>query len=405
MVRVRISEYGCSRAVRVSRAQVEALLPLAKRLRLSPAAGRPGCYDITATSYVGTVTVGDLEIEIVPKVPIGNLLFLLGYAVDRQHILPLPAGVDVQDSIHEAAGLYLEVMIRRAFARGVLQGYRAHEDALMTLRGRPRFDEQLRQRPLQLLPMECGFDEFTEDTEMNRVLRAAIQLVLDLRLRSRELQRRLRGHDHELERVARVRYSPGRLPSFTYSRLNEHYRPAVELALMLLRAQAPEVRAGDVQVRALLFDMNRVFEDFLLVGMRDALGVDTKAFPSQAKGRRLFLDAERGVPLEPDLSWWQGERCVWVGDAKYKRVSNAAVPNADVYQAVSYCLGTGLREATLIYAQGVEDARRHSVESAGVAVQLAPFDLTLRPDQLLAQVRGLAAAAKARAAGVASLRA
>ena len=44
------------------------------------------------------------------------------------------------------AALALAAAARRAFARGLLHGYLTHEEALPTVRGRIRFDDQLRHR-------------------------------------------------------------------------------------------------------------------------------------------------------------------------------------------------------------------------------------------------------------------
>ena len=58
---------------------------------------------------------------------------------------------------------------RRAFGRGLLRGYLTEEEALHTVRGRIRFDEQIRRRYGIPLPVELRFDEFTEDILANRL--------------------------------------------------------------------------------------------------------------------------------------------------------------------------------------------------------------------------------------------
>ena len=40
--------------------------------------------------------------------------------------------------------------------------------------------------------------------------------------------------------------------------------------------------------------------------------------------------------LAPDLSWWDGPTCTFVGDAKYKNITGERVPNADLYQLLAY---------------------------------------------------------------------
>ena len=68
--------------------------------------------------------------------------------------------------------------------------------------------------------------------------------------------------------------------------------------------------------------MNGVFEDFVVVALREVLGVSERAFHKGARGRELYLDSDRRVSLEPDISWWEAG-CAFVGDVKYKALSTA----------------------------------------------------------------------------------
>ena len=61
--------------------------------------------------------------------------------------------------------------------------------------------------------------------------------------------------------------------------------------------------------------------------------------------------------LAPDLTWWDGTRCTFVGDAKYKNLTGRRVPNADLYQMLAYATALDLPGGLLVYAQDeAEDA-------------------------------------------------
>ena len=72
----------------------------------------------------------------------------------------------------------------RAFARGLLHGYRTEEEALYAVRGRIRFDEQIRRRFGIAMPVEVRYDEFTDDIRENRLVKAAVARLGEMRLRS-----------------------------------------------------------------------------------------------------------------------------------------------------------------------------------------------------------------------------
>lgn len=105
--------------------------------------------------------------------------------------------------------------------------------------------------------------------------------------------------------------------------------------------------------------MNRVFEDFLVCALREALCLDANSFPQGAtrKGLRLEANPPGNIRLRPDLSWWRGGTCVFVGDAKYKRVTVRGVENADLYQLLAYTLATNLPSGLLVYAVGLSAER------------------------------------------------
>jgi 5-methylcytosine-specific restriction enzyme subunit McrC len=280
--------------------------------------------------------------------------------------------------------------LRRALRRGVLHGYRVEEDALQTVRGRIRFDEQLRRRFGIAPPVEVRFDEFTDDIEENRLLKAAIARLGHLPIRSPLTRRTLRELDAVLGNVRLVAYDSRRLPTIMWTRLNERYRPAVELARLILRATSFDLGHGQVRAAAFLLDMNAVFEDFVVTALRDELRLTERDFPQGAHKQALHLDACRHIGLQPDISWWHGPTCVFVGDVKYKAVRGNDVKHHDIYQLLAYTIATGLPGGLLIYAAGEEEPRHYAITQAGKTLEVVALDLDGPPDAILRQVKGVA---------------
>src|SRR6266480_4058001 len=135
--------------------------------------------------------------------------------------------------------------------------------------------------------------------------------------------------------------------------------------------------------------MNTVFEQFIRVALREALRLDVHAFPAAARGRSIHLDAEHGVPLEPDLSWWDGGRCVFVGDCKHKK-AEGTIPNADVYQMLAYLTALQLADGLLIYAVGEDAPHTTTVPFADKRVLVRTIDVTQAPHDVFTQIAKLA---------------
>jgi 5-methylcytosine-specific restriction enzyme subunit McrC len=205
----------------------------------------------------------------------------------------------------------------------------------------------------------------------------------------------LRGFDRALERVRIVEYDPRNLPEIPYTRLNAHYRPAVELAKLFIRATSIELGHGEHRAASFLIDMNRVFEDFVVVALREALNVGASVFPQGAKGRSLWLDRGCRVRLRPDISWWEGRTCAFIGDVKYKRVQVTEIEHPDVYQLLAYTIAAGLPGGLLIYAADEAMPVEHEIPLAGKRLQITTLDLRDGPDEILQRVRQVAAGIRA----------
>ena len=357
------------------------------KIDVTPTQGAQGRYDLTPGSWIGALSTGSLAVEIRPKIPLDRVMFLISYALDPKKWRDTGFDFGVEDSLVEAVVPGFVQQIRRAFRRGVLQGYRVEEDALATVRGRIRFDDQIRHRFGIAPPIEVRFDEFTEDIDPNRLIKATIRRLRTMRLRSQSTRNLLREFDGALASVSAVEYHRARLPAITWTPLNAHYRPAVELAKLILQSCSFELRHGQVRSTSFLVDMNQVFEDFVVTALRETLGVTQHTL---RQGATLHLDKAGEIDVRPDLSWWESGRYRFVGDVKYKWLAPGGIKHADIYQLLSYTIAADLPGGLLIYAAGERDPGAHEIVHVGKELTITVLDLEGTPDEILGQVGWLA---------------
>lgn len=141
---------------------------------------------------------------------------------------------------------------------------------------------------------------------------------------------------------------------------------------------------------AFLVDMNRAFEDLVIVAVRDTLGLSPSVLVQGAAGRRLYMDEAERVPLKPDISIWDGPRCVFVGDAKYKRIEHEGFRNSDIYQMTAYAIATGLPGGVLVYAAGEGEPFTHRIVNVAKEIEVFTLDLSGEPAAVLQQISMLA---------------
>jgi 5-methylcytosine-specific restriction enzyme subunit McrC len=386
-----LSEYRTTAGVELTVEQRDLLRAVAPSIAVTPTVGRVDAYDLTPGSWIGSVHLGELDLVVRPKVPIQQVLFLVSYAVGLGRWIDAPAALESSDSLVEAIIPGFTYQLRRALARGVLQGYRTTDDSLQVVRGRWRIGDQVRDRFGLAPPIEVTFDEYTQDIEMNRLLRAAIAALLGLPVKDQRSTWGLRAIAAKLTDVPLVRYDPRRIPAVRYDRLTARYRPAVELARLILSSIAFDLEPGRVPASSFMIDMNRVFEEFIVIALREALGVSSRVLVQGARGRFLSLDEMQRVALKPDISLWDGELCIFVGDVKYKRLRQDDMPNADLYQLLAYSIAANLPGGILIYAAGEEEPALHQVIHVGKKLETVALDISGSPQSVLAQISNLAA--------------
>ena len=349
-------------------------------------------YVLRPSSYIGAVNTCGLSIVIRPKVPIDRVMFLIAYAIDPKNWRQKPFNLLPDPEVLESLILAFTHHTRQAVRRGLLQGYRREEEALHTVRGRVRFQEQINRRFGVPLPIEATFDEFTEDIVENRLLKAALHRLARLHVRSPQARRGITGLRPVFNTISLDSYRRG-APEVQYTRLNEHYRPAVELARLVIQNSSLELFHGEVIGASFLIDMNKVFEKFLYVALREELDLPESQW---RHGAGLTLDEEGSVRMKPDLSWWCQGQWLFVGDAKYKRLQPEGFEHADIYQMLAYCTAADLPSGLLVYAAGEGAPGEYKIRKSGKTIEVANLDLKGAPEAILEQVGELAKRVRVR---------
>ena len=375
--------------LRLTTEQRDTLAEVPLGLTIEPATGESDAYHLTPGSTVGALDIGDLSVSIQPKLPIGRVLYLASYAMEAVDFREERFEFQTQPTLVEALVPALARAARRAFARGLLHGYRTEEEPLHAVRGRIRVADQVRRRFDIPLPVEVRYDDFTDDILANRLVKAAAGRLGKLRIRSAKSRLDLGWIAATLDNVSLVEFSRVGVPAVKFDRLNGHYREVVNLARLILRHTAIETARGKARANGFLMDMNVVFQEFVTRALREELKLSESTFPSDKRLPRLHLDEDWQVPLKPDLSWWNGTTCTFVGDAKYKRVKHTHVPNADLYQLLAYTTALNLPGGLLIYAEGEANVT-HRVRNTGKRLEIATINLSGSIDDLSKEIRNLA---------------
>jgi len=350
-----------------------------------------GRTHLQATQFVGVVQIGETTLQVLPKIdydPVGdadarggsepfqaavnsatrNLLYLLSYTRDlpvrEQDIAPLLAQ---RSSWFELLTRLLAVELQRQVKQGLQRAYISFEDTLPVMRGRWQLERQLTRRPHVRHRFDVAYDEFSPDTPLNRVFRCVVEQLLFLS-QERGNRRLLRNISKWLVDAARLgEISQAHLEAVHFTRLNQRFQPAFNLARLFLENQALQLTAGKERTFAFMFDMKRLFEEFVyrfISRHRQHIlknGWGDIRLRYQARGRAIYL-AER-IPsrkaafrLVPDILFTRPSgRAVLVLDTKYKELAQnrqqLGISESDMYQMLAYAVALDCPQTLLIYPQ------------------------------------------------------
>ena len=345
----------------LSEREAEALAVLDQRLPRGALERQHGA--IRFGSFCGVIRVPGLTVELLPKTGLdtrpnedarGVLIAMLAAAGHLRITRTGDAGLG-QQGRHLLDVFILDFcgLVAAALRGGPIARYVEKEENLRAVRGRLQLTEHLRLNAFDRSRVLCRFDERSLDNAHNRVLRSVIG-----QLRGRALGGRARAVAtsllHRFDAVADVPARAADVDALTFDRTTEGWRGVFAQAGWLLRCLYPDVRAGDAEGSALLFDMERLFETVL--GRR----IVRLCARRQGTGLRVVLQgppftlADGAFGLRPDVAVQDAaDKVVAILDAKWKHLDPAAhsggVASADAYQLAAYAGRYNCGRLALVY--------------------------------------------------------
>lgn len=349
----------------------------------------PGIWSVTAREYVGSLVVDDMRILIRPKIRPENLFLLLEVGLPERAWRKEDFGYATHHDLLRSLVSFFARTLETTLARGLYRSYRTRNEDLKAIRGRIDFGRQLSRARLPM-PVACRYGEFTSDVIENRGLRAAIRLSLRVAGVQATDRRRLMRELVAMEEVSDAPVSGDDLRRVHYTRLNDHYRPALGLGRLLLDHLTLVDRRGGTTAASFMVNMNDLFERFVTERLRRALQ-SRLVVEGQTHD---YLDIEKEVRIRPDLRFRhpRSGSVTYVGDVKYKLTTDAVAKSADYYQLLAYTTALDLPEGVLIYchADGGTPAGEITVRHAGKRLHVRAVNLSGSSSDVANEIQDLA---------------
>jgi 5-methylcytosine-specific restriction enzyme subunit McrC len=304
--------------------------------------------------YVGVIQVGKLVIEVLPKTDNGkeekwrNLLIGMLRAVGTVKIFS-SGTANLKLKSNSVLDLYFEMFVSEAeqlMHRGLLKQYRRQEENRSSLKGKIHFPKHIQQNLIHQERFFVDHQIYDRNNTFNKILYTALVLIKSINT-SAALQSRIGALLLSFPELPSITVTDTTFSRLSFSRKTEAYREAINIARLILLNYHPDLSKGQNNVLALMFDMNVLWERFILTSLRK---YPPEGLLIKGKIAKPFWELENGLraTIEPDIVIEKGEQTI-ILDTKWKIVENNRPSDNDLKQMYTYTKYYQSSHTALVY--------------------------------------------------------
>ena len=344
---------------------------------------------IKFNQYVGVLQVGNLLLQIHPKADQSDKTYrwkgvLLQMLKACGRLKAQTAGsARVKKQNLNLLEVYFEYFLREVeylIHRGLIKKYRRHTRNVTALKGKLEFAGNIRHNLVHKERFYTTHQVYDHNHVLHQILAEALKIVAQF-TRTTSLSDLCRRIELSFPEVESLKVTATLLENFQTDRKSAPYQRALELARLIILNYSPDIRHGSKKMIALLFDMNELWEEYILRQLKKytqnhpqlgwtVSGQESKVFYGQY--RRIRPDI---VLRKTDE---QGTHIIII-DTKWKRPGSASgiedlrqlYTYARFWQAEKVVLlypGEDINTAFVPYRNRAEDRIDHRCKSAFVSV-------------------------------------
>ena len=291
-------------------------------------------YAVTFRDVIGVVRLGDVQVRIRPKIPESHFSHLVANSSLVPRTSASSAAINEGDDYASLIASWCVTEAEALLRRGLRSDYIELNDELSEVRG--RMDTIATSLAIQSgrLVAVCDFEEFSDDFALNRVVKAACQLIVGTPELANDVRRRAHRVTLRMSAVGELRHGDRHT---RVARLTRSYERVLPLAHLVLKAAGLAPRVGTLSGRAFLIRTPELIEDAL----RRILSV--RLTSNEVRKRRLSIGAS-GFTMNPDLVFDGGRA---VADIKYRFLSDKW-HRASLYQAIAFAAALRSRSCAIL---------------------------------------------------------
>lgn len=312
---------------------------------------------IRFNEYVGALQVGNLLISVLPKADKyqkedkaeknkWNSILVDMIRVVNGFEVKATSNSDLHLKNNSVLDLYFELFVKEVeglLHRGLAKKYRKTEGNLNALKGTLLFNQQINHNLIHKERFYTRHTIYDVEHLLHIILYKTILLLRRINTNS-SLTGRINALTLNFPEMPDQKITQVDFDKIVLNRKTQDYHKALEISRLILLHFHPDLKSGRNDVLALMFDMNKLWEKFVLASLKknhnlNVRGQDSTSFWQHDGGNKRSI--------RPDITIQKGD-WKYVIDTKWKLVSNEPSME-DLRQMYAYHHYFNAKKAALLY--------------------------------------------------------
>lgn len=288
-------------------------------------------------SYVGAIQVGKTTIEVLPKA--GKS----GDAKEWQHVLLTmlktchlltakeSGTANLKLRANSVLELYFELFLNEVEALirlGLIKKYLKKDGQQRSLKGALLFNQHVTKNLVHKERFYVRHTIYSQDHLLHQLLHEAL-LVIDSISNDSVIADKIGRVKAQFPEVSRIKVDAAVFDRVPLSRKHQPYQKALSIAKLILLNYRPDIKAGRKDLLAIMFDMNMLWEEYVLRTLKKA---NDGTWKIKGQESQLFW---RRKTIRPDIVL-EKNNIIYVIDTKWKVINSNKPSDADLKQMYVY---------------------------------------------------------------------
>lgn len=325
-------------------------------------------HGVKFKNYVGVIQIGGTTIEILPKADklhtqsptekdIWHKVLLKMLAHCKKIKVNAVSEASLKKKYQSLLDLYFELYlneVNQLLQKGLIKKYNQNSGNILALKGRLDFAKNIQQNVIRQERFHTTHQIYDYNHIVNQILYKALKVLKNISNNTYLIDsvNRLLANFPEINEIE---INKSHFDKVISNRKTELYNEALKIAKMIILNYSPDIKGGDENMLALLFDMNKLWEEYIY---RMLLKVEDSSIKVSFQNRDKFWEEKL---IKPDIVITKTKnidkneiKIKYIIDTKWKVKEKAEPDDDDLKQMFVYNIYWESEKSMLLYPTSKE---------------------------------------------------